>query len=658
MPTGLKFIHKIILLMVGCIAFTGTLIVFLFSIQFRKELIAQEEGSCYTVYHAAANYLTGHYFSKHEHFVARSLAYVFSNKFLVVEGESDFEVTHRPSKVVLYEADGAKFFEFSEDGIQTASDVISTNELSSRVRIELIAGEGIMRVIGPIDSAGVVPGYVIIDLPTSIAERVRDMYIRSGIILLIGTLLATGLGFYFSRRFLAPVQALTDAARRVHAGDYSCRIDHVANDEIGLLTSTFNDMVSSWVRRLSLMHRVQEWTLKVGNEFDRHRLYMRLLDMFHNVASASQCALYLREEGKPVIHPVAVRGDESMAPELANRIRFVLEKNEPVFVQRGESDAGAASLGKVRELVLPLLSGDRPVGAVYIGPPQQVPAYDDEMVATLQTLAQHAGIAVENARLLNEVAEKKRIEQEMMWARDIQQALLPHQPLAIPGYSVHGFSLPANEVGGDYFDYLERENGLFHIIVSDVSGKGVAAGLIMSVLRSLIHTYSEFEHSPHDILKRVNRVLTRDLDEYMFVTANMLTLDPASHQLRVARAGHEPVLIITSNGQTIWVKPEGTALGLLDVGSFEAHFETAVYAMQPGDTALLYTDGMNEAQNGAGDEYGLDRLVAAAMELRTLPIEEMLRELIQRVRDFVGERHQQDDITLVALRRNSGHNAA
>ena len=651
MPTGLKFIHKIILLMVGCIAFTGTLIAVLFAAQFRQDLLKQEQGSSYTVYQAAANYLTGHYFAKHQHFVPRSLNYVFSNKFLVVESESVFEVTHRPSRVVVYEPDRTKIYEYSQDGVETAPDLMPADRLSSNVTVELNDTLDMIVVSGPIDSAGAVPGYVVIHLPTDIGARLHALYLTSALILMAGLLIATGLAYYGSRRFLAPVQALTDAARRVHAGDYACRIDHVANDEIGLLTSTFNEMVESWVRRLSLMHRIQEWTLKVGNEFDRHRLYARLLDMFHNVASSRQCALYLREEGKTPIQPVAVRGDETMPPELNARIRFVLEKNEPVWIARSDS-AGAASLGKVREMVLPLLSGERPIGAVYIGPPGNAPAYDDEMVATLQTLAQHAGIAVDNARLLNEVAEKKRIEQEMMWARDIQQTLLPHQPLAIPGYTVHGFSVPANEVGGDYFDYLARDNNLYHIIVSDVSGKGVAAGLIMSVLRSLIHTYTEFEESPHNIMKRVNRVLTRDLDEYMFVTATMLTLNPVTHQLQVARAGHEPVLMITADGTPVWIKPQGTALGLLDVDSFEANLKSAVYTMAPGDTALMYTDGINEAQNADGEEFGLDRLMKEVCDLRDLPIDVMLAKVIERVRIFVGDRHQQDDITLVALRRN------
>lgn len=652
MPTGIKFVYKIILLMIGCIFFTGISIAALCAVQFRRDIYKQELGASYTVYMAAINYVVGHYKSNHENFIPRSLNYVLRTRFLTAEGEGDLTVTHRPDSLVIYDVDGTKVYEFNRDDESEWPESIPTNRLPTELTHGLDSERGMIKISGPIDPGGNVPGFVFINMPTEIAAKLRSLYLKSLTALLAGIIAAAFVAYVFSRRFLAPVEALTDAARRVHAGDYSCRIEKVSSDEIGLLTSTFNDMVSSWVRRLSLMHRIQEWTLKVGNEFDRHRLYARLLDMFHNVASARQCALYLRDGDKKEIPPAAVRGEEIFRPELNQWVRYVMEKNEPVFAEKSQIP-GENSLGRVREMVLPLLSGDRPIGAVYIGAPEGEIAYDSEMVATLQTLAQHAGIAVENARLLNEVAEKKRIEQEMNWARDIQRTLLPHHPPAIPGYSIHGFSIPANEVGGDYFDYIPRDNNLYHVIVSDVSGKGVAAGLIMSVLRSLVHTYSEFEDSPHEILLRVNRVLTRDLDEYMFVTATMMTLHPVSHELQVARAGHEPLIIISANGDINWIKPEGTALGLLDLNSFEHHFETAVYPMKPGDTALLYTDGVNEAQNEDGEDFGIDHLVELAVELRRLPLDQMLESIVTEVNKFAGNRHQQDDITLVAIRREA-----
>ncbi|HMP90797.1 MAG TPA: SpoIIE family protein phosphatase [Kiritimatiellia bacterium] len=655
MPTGIKFVYKIILLMIACILFTGISIAVISALQFRHDIFKQELGSSFTVYQAALNYLTGHYKSQshRNQFVPRSLDFVLRNKFLTSEGEGGgLEITHRPNTLAIYYQDGGKVYEFNVDESVFWPDIITPEEIPFELTYRMDIPNNTIQIAGPIDPSGAVPGYVFINMPTDIGDRLRALYLKSAITLLAGIFIAALLAFYFSRRFLAPVQALTDAARRVHSGDYSCRIEHVANDEIGLLTSTFNEMVSSWVRRLSLMHRIQEWTLQVGHEFDRHRLYERLLDMFHNVAGARQCALFLRDGAKKPVAPVAVKGDEITRAEISQWIRFTIEKGEPVLAERSGADAGA-SLAKVSEMVLPLISNDNVIGAVYIGPPASGPAYDVEMVATLQTLSQHAGIAVENARLLNEVAEKKRIEQEMMWARDIQQTLLPHNPPDISGYTIHGFSLPANEVGGDYFDYIPRENNLYHIIVSDVSGKGVAAGLIMSVLRSLVHTYSEFEQSPHEILLRVNRVLTRDLDEYMFVTAAMMTLEPKDHVLRIARAGHEPVLILSERGEIQWIKPEGTALGLLDVGSFESHFDTAVYHMQPGDVALLYTDGVNEAQNSQGEEFGIDRLVDLVCSNRTMPVESLLEKIVQEVKSFTGERHQQDDITLVALRRNA-----
>jgi serine phosphatase RsbU (regulator of sigma subunit)/HAMP domain-containing protein len=637
------------LLIVGCILFTGSLIATLFALQFRREMLLQERSSSFTVYQATINYLSGHYYSKRENFVPRSLDFVFSNRFLVVEAGAPLAVTHRPSRITVLDAGAAPVYTFDREGGRTPLEA-PTGGNPGEVLIEVQAGRNRILAYGPIDAEGAVPGSVVIELPTDLAARLHRLYRRSALALFGGVLLASVIGYIISRRFLAPVEALTAAARRVHDGDYACRIDHVQHDEIGLLTSTFNEMVASWSRRLTLMHRIQQWTLQVGNEFDRHRLYSRLLDMFQNVANCRQCALYLRDGDRKTLQPAAVFGDDPVRPELGQRIRFVLEKGEPVLAERTDAAAGML-MGKVCELVLPLTSGDHPIGAVYIGPPGEHEAYDGEMVATLQTLAQHAGIAVENARLLNEVAEKDRIEQEMNWARDIQRTLLPRTPPEVPGYALHGISLPANEVGGDYFDFILRPDGRCQIMVSDVSGKGVAAGLIMSVLRSLVHTYSEFEDCPREILTRVNRVLTRDLDESMFVTAAMMTLNPVEHQVRLARAGHEPLLVVGADGAVRWFKPAGTALGLLDVGSFEAHFEVLEVPLHPGDTAVLYTDGVNEAQNPAGEEFGLENLVRVVVAHRSAPLPEMVAALLDEVRRYARGRHQSDDITLIAVRR-------
>lgn len=655
MPTGLKFVHKIIILMICCITFTGVSIAVISAAQFRRDIYKQELGSSYTVYLAALNYVVGHYKSNDEEFVPRSINFVLGNKFLAEVENDHLSVTHRPTSLAIYSTEGEKLYEFNRSENETWPEILPAEKLPMTLSHGVDTKNSIIQIGGPIDPNGDVPGYVFVHMPTDIAKKLAALYIKSGTALLIGIVAAALLAFYFSRRFLAPVEALTDAARRVHAGDYSCQISHVSEDEIGLLTSTFNEMVASWVRRLSLMHRIQEWTLKVGNEFDRHRLYSRLLDMFDNVASASRCALFLpekKEKGKAKqITPVAFHGEGELRKELIQWVKFAMEKNEPVLAERSDAP-GDNSLGHVQEMVLPLVSGEHVIGAVYVGPPNEDTAYDGEMVATIQTLAQHAGIAVENARLLNEVAEKDRIEQEMSWAKDIQQSLLPHESPDIAGYSIFGLSLPATEVGGDYFDYIQRKDNLCHIIASDVSGKGVAAGLIMSVLRSLVHTYSEFEDSPHNILLRVNRVLTRDLDEFMFVTSTMMTLKPDKHELHIARAGHEPVMIVSSSGEIEWIKPEGTALGLLDLSSFEAHFETEVYQMKPGDTALLYTDGVNEAQDEEREEFGIDRLVDTVKNHHKDSLEDLLQTIVSEVKAFAGARRQLDDITLVAVRRD------
>ena len=263
MPTGIKFVYKIILLIISCILLTGTSIAVISAVQFRHDVFKQELGSSFTVYQAALNYLTGHYKSPshRNQFVPRSLDFVLGNKFLTSEGEGGgLEITHRPSTLAIYSEDGNKVYEFKgnaakSDDTEQWPAVLPVEEIPLELMYRMDLPNRTILIAGPIDPSGAVPGYVFVNMPTDIADRLRALYVKSAVTLLAGMFVAVLLAFFLSRRFLAPVQALTDAARRVHAGDYSCRIDHVANDEIGLLTSTFNEMVSSWVRRLSLIDR-------------------------------------------------------------------------------------------------------------------------------------------------------------------------------------------------------------------------------------------------------------------------------------------------------------------------------------------------------------------------------------------------------------------
>jgi serine phosphatase RsbU (regulator of sigma subunit) len=304
------------------------------------------------------------------------------------------------------------------------------------------------------------------------------------------------------------------------------------------------------------------------------------------------------------------------------------------------------------QVAIPLLSGANRIGVVRIGENEEHRPYDEATLSILQTLSLHASMAIENSTLLAQMARTQRVEQEMLLARQIQMTMLPRTRPEVPGYEVCAASYPAHEVGGDYFDYVSASEACWHLLVGDVSGKGVPAAMIMSIVRSLFHPYAEFETSPRSILSRVNRSLSQDLDPDMFVTLASLRLDPRQDTVRVARAGHEPVLIMRNSGAIEHIAPSGAAMGLLDIQSFDQMIEETQFRLQTHDTLLLYTDGITEAQNSAQDEFGYDRLEEVVRAHAGLPADGLVEKILAEVKGFTDGTPQNDDITLMVVRKN------
>ena len=262
-------------------------------------------------------------------------------------------------------------------------------------------------------------------------------------------------------------------------------------------------------------------------------------------------------------------------------------------------------------------------------------------------------MSIDNTDLLDRVAVQQRIEKEMQLARKIQMAMLPDEEPDIPGYSICGKSHAALEVGGDYFDYVESKDGHYHFVLGDVSGKGVPAAFIMSIVRSLVHSFSEMHASPLDMMKRLNRRVTEDIEPEMFVTMATIDLNPKTHKVRLVRAGHEPIFHLKKSGEVIRIHPAGTAVGLLASEVFEEITEMTSLPLEKEDTLILFTDGITEAQNRAGEEYGMDRLENVLTANADLALQELFDLIHHDVTDFSTGVQQLDDITLLMLRRNS-----
>ena len=258
--------------------------------------------------------------------------------------------------------------------------------------------------------------------------------------------------------------------------------------------------------------------------------------------------------------------------------------------------------------------------------------------------------------LLEQKAEKERLEQELRIARTIQMSLLPQGPLSRPGVALAAHSEPAREVGGDYYDVLPLGGRRFGLLIADVSGKGASAALYMAELKGLILALSPRYQSPRELLIDANRILSPHLDARSFITMTYAIVDIDASTMTYARAGHCPLIHVPGPGASVpgtrILAPDGLVLGLkLDSGEmFERLLSEDTFALGPGDMVVLYTDGLSEAMNEEFDCFGEERLEAAIESRRHLPLEEIRDGILDDIRTFVAGGEQHDDMTLLLLK--------
>ncbi len=259
--------------------------------------------------------------------------------------------------------------------------------------------------------------------------------------------------------------------------------------------------------------------------------------------------------------------------------------------------------------------------------------------------------------LLQTEAEKKRLEEELRIARDIQMSLLPRGPLAMAGLEVTALCVPAREVGGDYYDFFSLGDRRVAILIADVSGKGTSAALYMAELKGLLLSLAQRYESPRDLLIEVNRILSDNLDSRSFITMTYAVIDLAAGVMTYCRAGHTPMIYLPARGPRRGLAqsllPGGLVLGLRIDGiheKFTALLEEDTINLERGDVFVLYTDGVTEAMDGDGELFGDSRLRAIVEEHGHLRSAELRERILREVEAFVGEADQHDDLTLILIK--------
>ena len=311
-----------------------------------------------------------------------------------------------------------------------------------------------------------------------------------------------------------------------------------------------------------------------------------------------------------------------------------------------------SAFGSVSVMATALQYGEQHLGVLAVANgPTGVPFSQADFVV-FKSIAEQSAFALYNAIIYSMANEKKRLDHDLEIARDIQRILLPSEAPAINGFEISGINVPARQVSGDYFDYIQVDQERLGVAIADVSGKGVPASLIMAICRSVLRAEAARNPSPADVLRKVNRQLYPDIKEDMFISMAYLVLDHQKDGVTLARAGHDAPLWYQRRSQTVTpVKSPGMVVGIDSGSVFDRLTVDFPVPLERNDCLVLYTDGLTETLNSEGDEFGVDRMMQSVRASANAGAQAIVKGIIEDVREFTGSVPQNDDMTLIAIRK-------
>ena len=297
------------------------------------------------------------------------------------------------------------------------------------------------------------------------------------------------------------------------------------------------------------------------------------------------------------------------------------------------------------EMVAPIISNEEVIG-VFDLESDELDAYTNDDLEVLMLLASQVAIIIEKVMLHEQLIEKQRLEAQLEVARQVQLQLLPPRDPEIEGYDISAYNFPTEEVSGDYYDWVRIYDDQIGIVIADVSGKGVPAALLMAFLRASLRAATHIGYAPHISMSKVNYLLWESIERNQFVTAFYGILDATNRTLSYSNAGHSPALLMKADGTARFEERGGVPLGMFRDSRYYEYFET----IEPGEVFVLYTDGVTEAMNPAGEEYGRDRLVAAVREGRDQSARDMLDTLHRDLMAWTEGQGADDDVTYFIIK--------
>lgn len=303
-------------------------------------------------------------------------------------------------------------------------------------------------------------------------------------------------------------------------------------------------------------------------------------------------------------------------------------------------------------MIAPLVFSEQRLGVLYVTRRVGTEPFLQSAFTIFRSIAEQSAFALYSSAIFHEAAEKKRLDEDLAVAHEIQRILLPNGAPEVDGYQIAGINIPARQVSGDYYDYVDVDERHCGVAIADVSGKGVPASLIMAMCRSVLRTQASGQLSPAQVLHKVNDQLFPDIKEDMFISMAYAILDKQSNSVTLCRAGHDAPLLFRARDKSVSrINPPGMALGIDSGKVFNRVTGDFTIQLESEDCLILYTDGITEALDSAGSEFGLQKVIDAVHASAKEGAASIITRLTDDLRAFIGPHPQHDDITLIAIRK-------
>lgn len=441
-------------------------------------------------------------------------------------------------------------------------------------------------------------------------------------------------------------------------GGFNKRLEELQAQNNGLLAQ----VEELKAERESLL-TLQKISNTINSVLDLEKLLKIIMDMVVQELRAERGFIVLTSEDKEGFNVKAARNidKEELSHEESSLsssvVKKVIRTGEPVLTSDAQADGRFQSQSimdlKLRSILcVPFKLRDRVIGAVYVDNRFVSGLFTERDLDFLVAFSSQAAIAIENAFLYEELTEKQRMEQELNIAARIQAGLLPKTLPQVPGLEVYGKMMPAREVGGDYYDFIiDADNTGVSLVIGDVSGKGIPAGLVMVMARLILHHFlRDNRASTKETLLATNRLLKDNTEPFIFMSLLLAHWDGTNSKFVYTGAGHENLIICRAKDKNLEVIPAGgVVLGVKD--DIKDYLEEKELSLEQGDTVIFYTDGVTECLPKSGQMLELSGFLEMIRKHTGKTPQDMVQSLIGELKEFMGDQEQHDDITLTVVQR-------